>query len=145
MGDSRDDAVYGTESSETIEITASATDVEIQAEPKYVGLDDRTSLIVLPDDSQYIVVTGLSWSGDGAGNFFLHNGDGTLTPKGPHVYFGANSGDHMGVRIKFGLGDPVKAKVVLSPGSGNVKIRIEFHRVATQNRQPANASSYADA
>lgn len=145
MGDSRDDAVYGTERSATVEVTASNSNVEIQSECKYVSLDDRTTQIILPDDSQQIVVTAIGWSGNGAGNFHLHNGDGTLTPIGPQVYFGANSGDHMPVRLKFAGGDPVRANVTLSPGSGNVKIYVEFHRVALENRQPANASSYADA
>ena len=142
MSDSRDDAIFGTEQSETVEVSASATDVEIQSEPKYVGLDDMTSQIVLPDDSQYMTVTGIGWSGSGSGHFFLHNGDGTLTPKGPKIYFSGNSGDFMPVRVKFDGGDPVKAKVVLSPGSGNVAIYVEFHRKAFECRIPANNIEY---
>lgn len=145
MGDSRDDAVYGTEISETIETTASATDVEILSEPKYVSLDDLTTQVILPDDSQETIVTGIGWSSSGSGNFFLHNGDGTLTPKGQHFYFSSNSGDFIPCRIKFAGGDPVKAKVVLSVGSGNVKIYVEYHRKAFQNRIPANNAAYAQA
>lgn len=140
MGDSRDDAVFGTLRSETITTSASSTDVEIVPEPKYASYDDQTTQVILPDDSQQPVVTGIGWSGSGSGYFFLHNGDGTLTPKGPKVYFSANSGDFMSVRLKFDGGDPVKAKIVVS--GGNLDLYVEYHRVPLGNRIPANNSSY---
>lgn len=144
MGDSRDDAVYGTNQSDLVNVTSSSSDVEIVSEPKYISLDTTTSQILLPDEEgQYHVVTGIGWTGKaGTGNFFLHGGDGVA--KGPRVYFSANSGDFMPVRIKFSPGDPVKANVSLAVGA-EVAIYVEYHTVPISTTQPANSAEYPDA
>ena len=142
MGDSSDNAIFGTEQSETVEVTNAVTsDVEVLSEPKYVSLDDLTTLIILPDESQETIVTGIGWSGSGAGNFFLHNGTEPIAPKGPHVFFAANGNDFIPCRITFADGAPVKAKVSIP--SGTFKVYVEYHRRATENRTPANNAAYA--
>jgi hypothetical protein len=143
MGDSSDDAVFGTKQSTTAVVTVTDSDKEIVAEPKYVSMDDRTTLVILPDEEgQHHVVTGIGWSvKTGPCNFYLHGGDGTR--KGPHVYATANSGDFMLVRLRFGPGDPVKANITITPGA-ELSLYVEYHTVPIATTQPTT-QEYADA
>ena len=135
MGDNN--AVYGTQNSSAVSLTASASDVEIVTEPKYVSLDDRTTQVTLPDDSQYIVVTKISYSAlVGACSFFLHGGEATPVQLGPKLAGAANDSDTVDVHLRFPLGAPVKASATVAAGA-TLNISVEYHVVATQNRTPS--------
>lgn len=133
-------AVWGSQQSTPVEVSASS-DVELVENAKYVSMDDRDTVIVLPDEDSEIVVTRLNWSGDALGSFFLHAGDGVQV--GPKIFFAANSGDSMGVHVKMGLGNPCRLKATISPGSGKLSVQVEYYirRFSTK----LHAAAYQDA
>jgi len=142
MGDLN--AVYGTEQSDPVTLTASESDTELVEEPKYVSLDDLTSRITMPDESQYHVVTKIGYSAKAqVCSFYLHGGEATPVQVGPKVAAPANSSDVVDVHIRFPMGAPVKMASQVTPG-GELNVWVEYHTVQTQNRIPTK-QDYATA
>ncbi len=131
-------AVYGTEQSAVVTLTASASDTEIVVEPKYVSLDTTNTQITLPDDSQYIVVTKIGYGIKvGICSFFLHGGESpTPIPVGPKVVGPASSADVLDVHLRFPMGAPVKMSSTIAVGA-ELAVWVEYHICQTQNRIPS--------
>jgi len=135
MGDLN--AVHGTEQSTAVSVTTSATDTELVEEPKYVSLDTTDTSIVLPDESQYIVVTKIAYSVLAQiCSFFLHGGENpTPTQVGAKVTGAANTSDVLDVHLAFPPGAPVKMSSTITV-VGTLQGSLEYHIKQTQTRIP---------
>jgi len=141
MGDNN--AVHGTEQSTAVTLTSSQSDVELVVEPKYVSLDSHETLIILPDESQYIVVTKIGYGiKTQICGFFLHGGEATPVQVGPKITGPANTSDVLDVYLQFPMGAPVKASATIVVG-GELNLMVEYHIVQTQNRIPTK-NAYAE-
>jgi hypothetical protein len=132
-------AVYGTQHSATVVLTAGASDTEVVAEPKYVSLDDASyNQVTLPDDSQYHVVTKIGWASKvGVCSFFLHGGENpTQIPVGSKIVGVANTSDFLDVHLRFPMGAPIKMSSVVAAGA-ELSVYVEYHTVHTQHRVPS--------
>lgn len=137
-------AVHGTEISSTVELTASSSDTEIVAEPKYVGMDTMTTNIVLPDESQFIVVTRIFWSAiAGACSFFFHGGENPTPIKiGPKFTLASGDEDVQDVYWVFPMSAPVKISAIVAAGA-TLMVGCEYEIHQTQNRI-ATRAAYAE-
>lgn len=136
MGDIN--AVHGTLEMGSLEVSASSSDVELIDEPKYVSLDDRTTQITLPDDSQYIVVTKIGFSMTGTNSFFLHGGESpTPVQVGPTIRGAVSVSDVLDVHLTFPMGAPVRGSFTNEVGKVT-NVWLEYHVKQTQNRTPTN-------
>jgi hypothetical protein len=131
-------AVWGSEQSDPVTLTASASDTEVVEEPKYASLETTDTLITLPDESQYIVVTKIGYSvKTGICSFFLHGGESpTQVQVGPKVIGAASTSDVLDVHLRFPMGAPVKMNSTVAVGAELV-VWVEYHIKQTQNTIPS--------
>ena len=121
-------------------IRATNSDVELFIEPLYETPDeDGDAGNVIPDDQAELEVVRIYHESDGAGSFFLHNGNGTQI--GPSYTYARNSGTYEPGRQKMGLGNRVAASVTVTSGTLRIWVEVKARRPVYRKR----AVQYPDA
>ena len=121
-------------------VTVTSPDVELFIEPLFENRDsDGEAADVLPDELAELEVTRIWHQSDGAGSFFLHNGNGTAI--GPTYTYTANPGRQEPGCQKMGLGNRIACSATITSGTLRIYVEVKARRPVYRKR----ATQYPDA